>query len=250
MLWTRPNYYDLLKAIAILLMIVDHIGFFFFPEFTLLRVIGRISMPLFLFLVGYNRSGNIRRWFVVSLLLVDGALFGYDMIMGYHFVGSILWSILCVKLIHHGIKEYRPSSSLIVWWGSFLSLILLYFNSFSSQLLDYGTLAISIGLCWLLVWTSQTKTEKTISYLTLFVVMLVYFVEQIEVFSIGSYIPLLSLLAIVWTWLITGLSTIHHTYKGWLGKIILRLSKYSLRIYMGHVCLFACIAYLIAYYAK
>ncbi|MGB1540324.1 MAG: TraX family protein, partial [Rickettsiales bacterium] len=48
------NTYDALKAIALLTMVVDHIGRYFFPEVEAFRAMGRIAFPLFLFLVGYS----------------------------------------------------------------------------------------------------------------------------------------------------------------------------------------------------
>ena len=38
---------DMLKLIAMLTMLVDHIGLLFFPEIMAFRIVGRIAMPLF-----------------------------------------------------------------------------------------------------------------------------------------------------------------------------------------------------------
>ena len=40
-----------LKIIALVTMIIDHIGAIFFPELTFIRYIGRISFPLYAFLI-------------------------------------------------------------------------------------------------------------------------------------------------------------------------------------------------------
>ncbi len=49
-----------LKLIACITMLIDHIGFLLFPEIRILRYIGRISMPLFAYLIAegcrYTRS--------------------------------------------------------------------------------------------------------------------------------------------------------------------------------------------------
>jgi hypothetical protein len=49
-----------LKILAIITMIIDHIGFAFFPNAIILRLIGRISFPIFAFQlsVGYSHSKN------------------------------------------------------------------------------------------------------------------------------------------------------------------------------------------------
>ena len=40
-----------LKLIALVTMIIDHVGAIFFPQFIWLRYIGRLSMPIYAFLV-------------------------------------------------------------------------------------------------------------------------------------------------------------------------------------------------------
>lgn len=54
MMKTESNYQDFLKTIAIITMVIDHLGLYFFPEYEIMRVIGRVSMPIFCFFVGYN----------------------------------------------------------------------------------------------------------------------------------------------------------------------------------------------------
>lgn len=52
------NYQDLLKTLAVISMLIDHIGLYFFPELDLMRMIGRTSMPIFCFFAGYNFHGK------------------------------------------------------------------------------------------------------------------------------------------------------------------------------------------------
>lgn len=63
-----------LKLIACLTMLIDHIGSFFFPSATWLRLIGRISFPIFAFLLAegvYYTSSMAKyglRMFLVALI--------------------------------------------------------------------------------------------------------------------------------------------------------------------------------------
>ena len=41
----------ILKLIAIITMLIDHIGYFYFPDVMILRFIGRIAFPLYAFLI-------------------------------------------------------------------------------------------------------------------------------------------------------------------------------------------------------
>ena len=54
---------DWLKIIAILLMIIDHIGVVFFPEQPVWRIIGRLAFPLFAYqlAVGFQYTRDRQR---------------------------------------------------------------------------------------------------------------------------------------------------------------------------------------------
>lgn len=55
---------DMLKIIAITAMIIDHIGFAFFPYNPIFRVIGRLAMPIFAFGIstGYQHTSNLKKY--------------------------------------------------------------------------------------------------------------------------------------------------------------------------------------------
>lgn len=57
---------EILKVIAVLTMTIDHVGVILFPEFLLLRVVGRIAIPLFCYLLvlGVERTRNHRDYLV------------------------------------------------------------------------------------------------------------------------------------------------------------------------------------------
>lgn len=63
-----------IKVLAIVLMLIDHIGLFFFPQEVIFRVIGRLSFPLFAWLIanGARHTHNINaytiRIFLFALL--------------------------------------------------------------------------------------------------------------------------------------------------------------------------------------
>jgi hypothetical protein len=61
----------MIKIIAILTMLVDHVGAVFFPQFLIFRVIGRIAFPLFAWGIakGYSRTRNFSNYSQRVLLL-------------------------------------------------------------------------------------------------------------------------------------------------------------------------------------
>lgn len=74
-----------LKIIAATTMLIDHIGYIFFPKYLLLRIIGRISFPIFAFLIveGFMHTRDVKRYIVrlaafalISEIPFDLAFFG------------------------------------------------------------------------------------------------------------------------------------------------------------------------------
>lgn len=65
-----------LKLIAIITMTVDHIGAIFFPQYIVLRCIGRVSFPIFCFLMaeGFVHTRNFKRYL---LRLIAFAVISY-----------------------------------------------------------------------------------------------------------------------------------------------------------------------------
>lgn len=63
-----------IKWIGILTMTIDHIGYFLFPEFLWLRVVGRLAFPCFLYstIEGTQRTKNYANY--ISRLLLLGIL--------------------------------------------------------------------------------------------------------------------------------------------------------------------------------
>lgn len=55
---------SMLKVIACLLMLIDHMGAALFPEAIILRMIGRLSFPIFAYLiaVGYSKTNSFSKY--------------------------------------------------------------------------------------------------------------------------------------------------------------------------------------------
>lgn len=55
---------DLLKLLALVTMLIDHIGYMFFPYETLYRIIGRLAFPIFAYqiAIGYSKTSNLKKY--------------------------------------------------------------------------------------------------------------------------------------------------------------------------------------------
>lgn len=70
---------DLLKLIAAISMFIDHLGFIFFPEKEIYRIIGRLAMPLFAFMIaeGCRYTKNKTKHFCMIFALGVACQFVY-----------------------------------------------------------------------------------------------------------------------------------------------------------------------------
>lgn len=55
---------DILKVVAMVTMLIDHIGYLFFPSMMIFRTIGRIAFPIFAYLigVGYDHTSSLKKY--------------------------------------------------------------------------------------------------------------------------------------------------------------------------------------------
>ncbi len=110
-----------LKMIAIVTMLIDHIGHVFFPELTALRMIGRISFPIFAYLLaeGFFYTKDVKKYMMrlgafalLSEMPYDLAIMGQDFDFSYQNVFfTLFFSILMLWLIS---KTYNIVAKYVV----------------------------------------------------------------------------------------------------------------------------------------
>lgn len=91
-----------LKIIAALTMLIDHIGYIFFPEIDLLRILGRISFPIFAFMIaeGCEYTKNKLRYFLTVFLLGAFCQLVYFIVDGSTYLGILITFSLSIVAIY------------------------------------------------------------------------------------------------------------------------------------------------------
>lgn len=136
---TTPNSHDVLKAIALAAMVIDHIGYYLLPDETWLRVVGRLAFPIFLFLVGYSQRYRFDTWVLLGGLavLASAAVNGQPL-----FPLNILFSIVLWRWVM-GALEKRPH---ILQDTTMLWVAMLVFYLPFMFLVEYGTIGLMFAV--------------------------------------------------------------------------------------------------------
>lgn len=112
----------LLKLIAVICMIVDHVGAVFFPRVQEMRLIGRIAFPLFAWCLCVGACYTRSIWKYALRLLIVGALCQpvYYWAMRHEwYVLNIFFELLLALLAIAAIQKNRMGSR---YWGPALAL--------------------------------------------------------------------------------------------------------------------------------
>ena len=153
---------ELLKWIAIITMTVDHVGVILYPEFTVLRFIGRFSFPLFAYLLilGMENTRNIRYYFTRLFIFALISQVPFFLALGYGPFDSlnIFFTLSSGLLFVYFFKK----SSVFVLIPVFASLVLPF---------DYGIYGIVvIGCMYILKENTKFGVVSLVLLNTLFLV--------------------------------------------------------------------------------
>lgn len=137
---TNLTSYDLLKSLALVLMVIDHIGYYFYPDQELFRAVGRASLPIWMFLIGFARSRDLPPllWAGAGALIVSSFIFGSGI-----FPLNILVTIIATRLVLDRIASISFRNWEMMTYSAF---VLSVMNIFMLFLFEYGTSAILIAL--------------------------------------------------------------------------------------------------------
>lgn len=127
------NRYDAWKLFALVAMTFDHVGYYLVGDEEIWRMVGRLAMPVFCFLVGFNRHYRWRP----ELFLVALCLSFAEAAQGRFWVQNILWGILLARLLLQAVEEER-------WKQWVLPVIFLCTVAFpfTRVFIDYGSLTL------------------------------------------------------------------------------------------------------------
>ncbi|WP_028551691.1 TraX family protein [Paenibacillus sp. UNC451MF] len=99
-----------MQLIAMLTMLIDHIGLVFFQDQAIWRMVGRIAFPIYAYfiVVGYTRTRNLKlymvRLFIIALLSQVPFMLALGA-RGVNAVGTLLMCVIILYLIENTAKS-------------------------------------------------------------------------------------------------------------------------------------------------
>lgn len=207
------NSFDL-KIIAFIAMIADHIGYFFYYLFDsstyyTLRGIGRISMPIFAFLIyqGFKHTSNLKAYFkrliafasITQIIVSIMGMIAWKLKPGYslrfYLDLNIVFSFALGIVFLYVINSFRniKNKGIIDYICVVLTIISLI-GLYTILPLDYGILTLILLLVFFILDKMKEKNRIVPMYVICILIMVVYLFIAVDVkkFAILA-IPILAL---------------------------------------------------------
>ncbi len=205
---------SMLKIIACILMLIDHIGAALFPEILILRIIGRLSFPIFAYLIaiGYTKTNSFSKYLTRLFIFAAVSQLPFSLAFGetfriysfsdflMFFVGgtnphlniffTLAIGLLAIRIWHRG--ESKPGKIMAILA---LGIAAEYFST------DYGMYGVVMMLAFYIYRESKIKTviSQIIVYILFDVskiliilyqfpgttINLVWFIQGLSIFALG-----------------------------------------------------------------
>lgn len=151
----QPTTHDLLKFLAILIMVIDHVGHFFFHDALLWRAVGRTCVPMWFFLVGYSPpSKTDREFYILAGALVAIKILAFQPV----FPLNILFSIAAARIFIDVLNRHEFKK-----WQSFYYILGLAIWLPTLFVVEYGTVGMMFALFGYLVRTQPGSDDTKLA---------------------------------------------------------------------------------------
>lgn len=134
-----------MQLIAMITMLIDHLGAVFFPDERWMRIVGRIAFPIYCYLLvaGYQRTRSRKRYafrlFGLALLSQLPFMMAFST-FGINVIGTLFAALLIIMAI-----DYFKGNAEVQWVVGVLLIVLTYWPM--EQLnFDYATYGVLLVL--------------------------------------------------------------------------------------------------------
>jgi hypothetical protein len=145
--------YDFFKTFAVIFMLVDHIGYYFYPEENWFRILGRFCVPVWFFFIGYAKTREIpsSMWIGGGLLVVANVFAGLSI-----FPLNILFTMIFVRYCLDKVMSHVLKGTNELW----ALCVVLFFLTFPTSIVtEYGFQAILMAMFGYMVRFRQENED-------------------------------------------------------------------------------------------
>ena len=199
---------NFIKIIAIISMVIDHIGLILLNDFTPFRIIGRLAFPIFAYFIseGCFFTKNKKKYFIKVFLVGSISQIIYLIVAGDWYLNILLTFSLSILIISAYISFSKKEKGNIYFIAVLLSaFITVYILEIYGIYFDYGFIGIITPY---IIFVAPTK-EKKILYTAIMLILL-------SINPQGNYVQFFSLFAL----------PILYFYNGKRGKFKLKAFFY------------------------
>lgn len=142
-----------MQLLAMLTMLIDHIGLIFFPDEGIWRIIGRIAFPLYAYGIveGYRHTSNLRKYLLRLFILMILSQVPYMLALQtarINVIGTLLLSVLALIALDR-LKKNSIKILVILLCVVAMEFIPIDYGSYGLLLVLIYRFARSDGVIWL-----------------------------------------------------------------------------------------------------
>lgn len=141
---------DFIKIVALVAMVIDHIGAVIYPNFIILRIIGRIAFPIFAYhtALGFLKTRNVYKYMLRLLLfgIITQPIYGALFMGNWNIMFTLLCAVAVMYLWNLNNLKYK-----------FISISILMISVFLPKL-DYGFFGILMSFSFMLYMDNKVKS--------------------------------------------------------------------------------------------
>jgi len=152
---------NVLKIIAVISMVIDHLGLFLLPQMTWMRALGRLAFPIFAFFIaeGLKHTKSVKKYVLNLSLFAFISQVPYALLLNFYNL-NILFSFLIAIGVIYLISIFNKHNiiSIVGLLLTFTVLILVEVLG----VIDYGIWGIMLILIFYFVKDSQIKLSLSL----------------------------------------------------------------------------------------
>jgi hypothetical protein len=166
-----------IKLLAMLFMVLDHVGYILFPEIEWLRIVGRLSFPLFAFLLtlGYEYTKDFKKYITKILIFAIIIQIPFYLVTKITMLNIFFTLFLGLVILYIEDKEKNIRGKLLIVflfvlgqlinvdYGAYGLIQIYLLRKFrnNKKLLFFSYLVINV-VAYLYIWEIQMYTMLTL----------------------------------------------------------------------------------------